>query len=234
MIAPLVSYKIKGAIWYQGETNARDAIVYRKLFPAMIQDWRRAWNEGDFPFLYVQLANFKDMPTTQSFPLVREAQLMTLSLPNTAMAVAIDIGNPQNIHPRNKQEVGRRLGLGAMAVAYGQKIEYSGPLYTSMTVEGSKIRLHFSHVDGGLAFNGGPWLKGFEIAGADHRFVSGAGSIDGDTVLVGSVGNTVSAPVAVRYDWENSPDGNLCNETGLPASPFRTDDWPLGPETDQK
>lgn len=155
MIAPLTPYRIKGVIWYQVESNADRAMQYRKLFPALIRDWRRAWGEGDFPFLFVQLASFQNVLPPDSWPLLREAQLMTLSIPKTAMVVTIDIGDAASVHPRNKQEVGHRLALAALAVAYGQKVIYSGPVYSSMDVEGGKIRLHFTHLGGGLVAAGG-------------------------------------------------------------------------------
>lgn len=223
MIAPLIPYRIKGVIWYQGESNADRAYQYRRLFPDMIRDWRRAWGEGDFPFLFVQLASFQDLPPSWSFPLLREAQLMTLSLPETAMVVTADIGSPADIHPRNKQEVGRRLALAAGAVAYQKKLVYSGPIYSSMNIEGNKIRLHFSHVGGGLVASGGYGLGSFEIAGADHKFHDAHAEIEGDTVVV--QGDGVPKPVAVRYAWHNYPICHLFNQEGLPASPFRTDDW---------
>ncbi len=225
MIVPLTPYGIKGAIWYQGESNGEHGIEYRKLFPAMIRDWRGAWGEGDFPFLFVQLASFAPMPSTASFPLVREAQLMTLSLPKTGMAVTTDLGDATDIHPRNKQEVGRRLALAARAIAYGQDITYSGPIYESMNQEGDKIRLHFKQVGAGLTFGAAnAFLQGFEIAGADRKFHGAVATIEGDTVVVHS--EQVEHPAAVRYAWRNFPVCNLYNQSGLPASPFRTDDWP--------
>jgi sialate O-acetylesterase len=225
MIAPLVPYGIRGAIWYQGESNAGRAHQYRKLFPAMIQDWRRAWGQGDFPFLFVQLAGFvlESLPKT-SWAELREAQLMTLSLPKTGAAVAADIGDPYDIHPKNKQEVGRRLALAAEAIAYAKEVVYSGPIYQSMSVEGNKIRLRFKHVAGGLVAKGGRALKGFEIAGEDRKFVSAEAKIDGETVVVRS--ENAPRPVAVRYAWADYPECSLYNRAGLPASPFRTDDWP--------
>ncbi len=222
MIMPIVPYRIKGAIWYQGESNSDRGYQYRKLFPDMIRDWRRAWKEGNFPFLFVQLANFQMLPNTTSFPLVREAQLMTLSLPKTGMAVTIDIGSATTIHPRNKQEVGRRLSLAARSIAYGQHIIYSGPIYKSMAIEGGKIRLHFTHLGGGLV-SSKYTLLGFEIAGADKQFVTAGAKIEGDTVVVSN--KAVKHPVAVRYGWANNPICDLYNEAGLPASPFRTDNW---------
>ncbi len=225
MIAPLVPYGIRGAIWYQGESNAERAYQYRKLFPVMIQDWRRVWGQGDFPFLFVQLAGFmqKSAPKT-SWAELREAQLMTLSLPKTGMAVAADIGDPYDIHPRNKQEVGRRLALAAQAIAYGKDVTYSGPIYESKNVEGDKIRLRFKHALGGLVAKGGKALKGFEIAGEDRKFVSAEARIEGNTVVVRS--DKVPHPVAVRYAWADYPECSLYNRAGLPASPFRTDDGP--------
>ncbi len=227
MIAPIVPYAIQGAIWYQGESNAGRAYEYRTLFPAMIQDWREAWAQGDFPFLFVQLANFmpaRPEPGESAWAELREAQLMTLSLPKTGMAVAIDIGDANDIHPRNKQDVGKRLALNALAIAYGKKVVYSGPIYERMKREGNAIRLYFKHVDGGLTTPNGEPLKGFAIAGADRKFVWADARIGGNTVVVSSP--QVPEPVAVRYAWADNPVCNLYNRAGLPASPFRTDDWP--------
>ena len=229
MIAPLVPYAIKGVIWYQGESNASRAHQYRTLFPAMIQDWRSQWGT-DFPFLFVQLANYmpdKDQPDDYNWAELREAQTMTLAVPKTGMAVAIDIGNPDDIHPRNKHDVGKRLALAARKVAYGDnQVVYSGPLYESMTTAGNQIRLKFKNVGGGLVLKdlSGEYLKGFAIAGADQKFVWARGELDGNTLVLRSEG--VPKPVAVRYDWGNSPFPNLYNREGLPASPFRTDEWP--------
>lgn len=225
MIAPLLPYAIRGAIWYQGESNASRAYQYRTLFPMMIEDWRRAWGQGDFPFLFVQLANFFNGWTDpRSWAELREAQLMTLSLPNTGMAVAIDIGERYDIHPKNKQEVGRRLALAALAMVHAKDIVHSGPLYDSMIIEGNKIRLRFNHVGSGLVAAGDA-LKGFIIAGQDRRFVWADAEIDGDAVTVKN--DAVPYPVAVRYAWWDDPEGcNLYNKEGLPASPFRTDKWP--------
>jgi sialate O-acetylesterase len=225
MVAPLIPYGIRGAIWYQGESNADRAYQYRKLFPVMIQDWRRAWGQGDFPFLFVQLAGFvQDWSPKTTWAELREAQLRTLSLPKTGMAVAADIGDPYDIHPKNKQEVGRRLALAAQAIAYGKDVVYSGPVYESKTLEGDKIRLRFKHVTGGLTAKGGKPLKGFEIAGEDRKFVPAQANIEGNTVVVRS--DKVPRPVAVRYAWADYPECSLYNRAGLPASPFRTDDWP--------
>ncbi|MCW8133672.1 MAG: 9-O-acetylesterase [Planctomycetota bacterium] len=228
MLAPVIPYGIKGAIWYQGESNAGRAFQYRTLFPAMIQDWRGRWGEGDFPFFFVQLANFmaaKPEPGESAWAELREAQRMTLSLPNTGMATIIDIGEAGDIHPKNKQDVGLRLALAARGVAYGEKLVYSGPSYKSMAVEEGKIRLTFDHVGGGLEAKGGEPLKSFAIAGEDKVFVWADAKIDGETVVVSSA--KVEKPVAVRYAWADNPEGcNLYNKDGLPASPFRTDDWP--------
>jgi sialate O-acetylesterase len=225
MIMPLTPYAIRGAIWYQGESNADRPAQYRKLFPAMIRDWRRVWEEGDFPFLFVQLANWGISQPRSNWAELREAQLMTLSLPKTGMAVAIDIGDGSDIHPKNKQDVGYRLALAAQAVAYGRDVMYSGPIYESMAVEGDKIRLRFKCVYGGLVAKNSPSssLSGFEIAGDDHKFVAAEAQIDGNTVVARS--EKVPHPVAVRYAWAMNPLCNLYNRSGLPASPFRTDDW---------
>jgi sialate O-acetylesterase len=225
MIMPLTPYAIRGAIWYQGESNADRAAQYRKLFPAMIGDWRHAWEEGDFPFLFVQLANWGISQPRSNWPELREAQLMTLSLPKTGMAVTIDIGDGSDIHPKNKQDVGYRLALAAQAIAYGRDVIYSGPIYESMAVEGEKVRLRFKYAYGGLVAKNSPslTLSGFEIAGDDHKFVAAEAKIDGETVVVRS--EKAPHPVAVRYAWGMNPWCNLYNRAGLPASPFRTDDW---------
>jgi len=227
MIAPLIPYGIQGAIWYQGESNAGRAYQYRELFPAMIQSWRKSWGQGDFPFLFVQLANFmavKDEPTDSAWAELREAQLRTLSVPNTGMAVIIDIGDEKDIHPKNKQDVGKRLATWALGTTYGKKPVYSGPLYKSMKVDGNKVILSFDHVGGGLTAKGDGPLKGFAVAGEDKKFVWADAKIEGDSVVVSS--EQVAAPVAVRYAWADNPISNLYNKEGLPASPFRTDDWP--------
>ena len=228
MIAPMLPYAIRGAIWYQGESNAGRGEEYRVLFPTMISDWRHRFGVGDFPFLFVQLANYMEAPVEPGdcpWAELREAQMQTLSLPNTGMAVTIDIGAADDIHPRNKQDVGRRLALSALANTFGRTdIVYSGPLYDHMTVEGGTIRLHFTHA-GGLNCVGDK-LAGFAIAGADRKFVWADAVIDGDTVVVSSP--AVSQPVAVRYGWDNNPPCNLYNVANLPASPFRTDTWRAG------
>lgn len=228
MIAPLLNYRIKGVIWYQGESNADRPIEYRKLFPALIRDWRRKWDEGDFPFLFVQLPNFmkaKSEPSESNWALLREAQLKTLSLPNTGMAVTIDIGEWNDIHPLDKKDVGYRLALAAEKVAYGDNnIVYSGPIYQSMKIEGSKIVVSFKDTGKGLIAKGGGKLKYFEIADSSKKFVWANAKIHGNKVIVWN--DKISNPVAVRYAWADNPRGaNLYNKEGLPASPFRTDDW---------
>ena len=216
MIAPLLPYAMRGVIWYQGEANVGRELQYRSLFPAMIADWRRRWGEGNFPFLFVQIAPFRGMT-----PEIREAQLLTLQhTPNTAMAVTIDVGDADDIHPANKVPVGARLALAARALAYGEDVEYSGPIYRDLRIDGAKAVLTFAHVAGGMVAPGGE-LRGFSIAGADGAFHPAEAVIAGDTVEVSSP--DVAKPVAVRYAWANVPDGNLFNTAGLPASPFRTD-----------
>lgn len=220
MIAPLVAFPIRGVIWYQGESNSvlNRAPLYGRLFPAMIQDWRNRWAEGDFPFLFVQIANFTSTPA-EDWPAIREAQRKTLALKNTAMAVTIDIGNPEDVHPTDKQDVGARLAVAARAVAYGEKVEYSGPLYRLSAKEGKGIRLWFDHAESGLVAKHGK-LTGFEIAGADNKFVPADVQIEGSTILVSSP--QVPEPKLVHYGWSNSPECNLYNKEGLPASPFET------------
>jgi sialate O-acetylesterase len=215
MVAPLIPYAIRGAIWYQGESNNGQAKLYRSLFPAMIADWRARWGQGDFPFLFVQIA-----PNGGMSPELREAQLLTLARsPNTAMAVTTDVGDAKDIHPTRKRPVGERLALAARHLAYGEEIEYSGPLYQALRIAGAKAELSFTHADG-LAAKDGP-LVGFTIAGADKKFVPAKAEIRDHQVIVWS--DAVTAPVAVRYGWANVPEVNLVNGAGLPASPFRTD-----------
>lgn len=227
MIHPLVPFAIRGVIWYQGEANTPRAYQYRKLFPTMIRSWRETWGQGDFPFLFVQLAGCQRSqvePHQSTWAELREAQTMTLSVPHTGMAVITDVSEASNIHPVNKQEVGRRLALVARATVYGESIEFSGPMYASMSVEADRIRIRFTHAAGGLEARGGEKLKGFGIAGEDRKFVDAEASIEGDTVVVRS--DSVKKPVSVRFGWADVPDCNLYNKAGLPASPFRTDDWP--------
>jgi sialate O-acetylesterase len=233
MIAPLIPYAFKGVIWYQGESNAGRPFEYRLLFSRMITDWREKWGEGDFPFLFVQLARFKAGPG-QTWPFIREAQLQTLSLPSTGMASAVDVGNPLNIHPVDKMDVGDRLALAARHVAYGQNLVYSGPIFSAMKVQGNAIQVDFTQTGGGLIIGQAPWvptgieplpttsLLGFVIAGSDYKWVPADATIQGNSVMVSSP--QVSNPVAVRYAWANAPEANLYNKEGLPASPFRTDD----------
>ena len=226
MIAPLTPYGIRGAIWYQGESNAGRAYQYRTLFPLMIRNWRRAWGEGDFPFYFVQLANWQPArpgPGESEWAELREAQTMTLREPHTGMAVIIDIGDANDIHPRNKLDVGHRLAVWALADTYNQKVEQSGPLYRSYAIEGENMRIHFDH-SSGMKTADGSALKGFAIAGTDHKFFWAEARIDGETVIVSS--KDVPKPLAVRYAWADNPQVNLYNGANLPASPFRTDDWP--------
>lgn len=213
-IAPLIPYAIKGFIWYQGESNGGKE--YRTMLPRLISDWREKWGQGDFPFLFVQIAPYKDKK-----PEIREAQLLTWQkVPNTAMVVTTDVGDAANIHPKRKEPVGARLALAARAIAYGEKIEYSGPIFEGLRIEGSKAVVRFTHLGGGLVAKDGP-LKGFTIAGADKKFVTAEAEIQEGTVIVSS--RQVGAPMAVRYGWANAPDTNLFNQEGLPASPFRSD-----------
>lgn len=224
MINPLIPYGIRGAIWYQGESNVDRAQMYRRALPAMIEDWRNRWKEGDFPFYIVQLPNCDPEPThpgSDAWAVLRDSQsAVAASVPNTGLAVTIDIGESKQIHPADKQDVGHRLALVALAKTYGKDLEYSGPVYQSMEIAGDTIRLKFTHADG-LTAKGGP-LKQFEIAGQDRKYVPADATIDGDTVVVSSP--SVTGPVAVRYAWANDPAGcNLYNSAGLPASPFHTD-----------
>jgi sialate O-acetylesterase len=243
MIAPLIPYAIKGAIWYQGESNAGRAELYKTGFPLMIQNWRDDWKQGDFPFLFVQLApwrvpppaNQRDRldpwqavtpePGENAWAELREAQRLTsLTVKNTAMAVITDVGDADDIHPRRKEPVGARLALAARAVAYGEKVEYAGPVYRSMDIDGNKAVLHFTHVGKGLEAKYGAPL-GFTVAGDDHKFYNANAEVKGDTVVVWC--DKVSKPIAVRFGWANCPVVDFWNKDGLPASPFRTDDFPM-------
>ncbi|MGA2739449.1 MAG: sialate O-acetylesterase [Bryobacteraceae bacterium] len=226
MVAPAVDYAIKGAIWYQGESNSRAgfAPMYGKVFPALIADWRAQWHEGDFPFLFVQISSFGS-GADEGWPTIREAQRRTLSVANTAMAVTIDVGNRDNVHPADKQTVGARLALAARALAYGENVEYSGPLFRQATPEGEGMRVWFDHTADGLVAKGGD-VQGFEIAGDSGRFVSASARIEGKTVVVGGAG--VGEAKYVRYGWANSPVVNLYNSAGLPASPFTSEDGLAG------
>ena len=229
MINPLIPYGIKGAIWYQGEANAMRAYQYRELFPLMITDWRKNWGQGDFPFLWVQLANFlapDSAPKNDPWPELREAQTMTLSLPNTGMAIAIDLGEAQTIHPTNKQDVGKRLAISAYKVAYNEDVVYSGPVYKSFSVSDNKVTITFDNTGSGLSvIDKFGSLGGFAIAGADKKFYYANAEITSDTTVV-IYTKKVIKPVAIRYAWANNPDrATLYNKEGLPADPFRTDDW---------
>ena len=220
MVAPLAGYTIKGVIWYQGESNSRLAFapMYARIFPALIADWRARWGQGNFPFLYVQISNFKS-DANEVWAVVREAQRRTLAVANTGMAVTADIGDPDNVHPADKQTVGARLALAARAVAYGEAVAYSGPIFRQATPEGSTIRVWFDHADG-LAAKGEA-LQSFEVAADDRRFTPATAQVEGNTVVVSSP--DVPAPKQVRYGWANSPVINLYNSAGLPASPFTSE-----------
>jgi sialate O-acetylesterase len=227
MINPVVPFAIRGAIWYQGESNVSRAVQYQKLFPAMIRDWRKHWNQGDFQFLYVQLAPFRyGGQDPRNCAELWEAQRLTLAVPNTGMAVVTDIGNVRDIHPKNKQEAARRLALWALAKTYGKDLVYSGPLYDSMAVEGNKVRVKFTCVGGGLKSRDDKPLSHFMIAGEDGNFVPATATVDGASVIVEAA--QVAKPVAVRFAWSDTAEPNLMNAEGLPASPFRTDSFPLG------
>ena len=227
MIHPLIPYAIKGAIWYQGEANEGRAYQYRELLPTMINDWRKQWGYN-FPFYIAQLASFRKQATEPGdawWAEVREAQMMTTNLENTGIICLTDIGDANDIHPKNKQEVGRRLALVARAKTYGEQVVYSGPVYKGYRIEGNTIRISFCHTDGGLKTNDGDVkIKGFAIAGLDHKFHWADARIDGNDIIVSSP--DVTFPIAVRYAWADNPNCNLCNGEGLPAFPFRTDDWP--------
>ncbi len=228
MVAPISGYAIRGVIWYQGEANTTPerAAIYSRLFEAMIRDWRRAWGLGDFPFLFVQLANYRAAPDS-AWPELREAQREALALRNTAMAVTIDIGTSDNIHPPDKQTVGFRLSLAARALAYGEPVEYSGPLPRQATVEDGRVRVWFDHASGITAR--GDTVKGFEIAGADRRFEPAKARIEGISLVVSNP--SIERPAWVRYGWKDNPECNLYNGEGLPASPFQLqagDGWSAG------
>lgn len=217
MIAPLTPFAIRGVIWYQGESNSalERVHLYDRIMRTLIEDWRRQWNVGDFPFLYVQISNYKSTPK-EDWASLREEQVKTLGLHNTAMAVTIDIGNPDNVHPTDKVDVGERLARAARALSYGETVEYNGPMFRQATPEGNAIRAWFDHARGLQAKGGEP--TGFEVAGADGVFSPAAAVIDGETVLVSSP--AVASPTSLRYGWANSPQCNLFNGEGLPASPF--------------
>jgi sialate O-acetylesterase len=228
MIAPLIPYAIRGAVWYQGESNGPSAKVYREIMETLVADWRTSWNQGNYPFLYVQLANYGKPMTepVKNDPLmtVREAQVQNLSIPNTGMAVAIENAGdqPTNIHPKNKQAIGYRLGLIARAKVYGEKVEYSGPMFKKYKVEGNFIRLYFDYVGKGLVAKNGK-LTGFAICSEDQKWVTADARIDGKTVVVSSP--EVAKPVAVRYCWGTNPPASLSNQAGLWTPNFRTDNF---------
>ncbi len=229
MVAPLIDYPIKGALWYQGEANSGKPEEYRKLLPALINDWRNKWNNPELPFLFVQLHNFMEMqylPSESQWAILRESQLQSVSVPNTAMVVSIDLGEWNDIHPLNKKAVGERLALAARKMVYGENnLVASGPLYQSSKIDGNKIIISFTNVGSGLMIQTGKGddeLVYFSIAGADKKFIWAKATIENDTVVVWS--DEVAQPMYVRYAWADNPDGaNLYNKEGLPASPFRTD-----------
>ena len=221
MISPLIPFEIKGAIWYQGESNAGNPLQYEKLFPLMIKNWRALWG-NEFPFYFVQIAPYDYGESTQS-QFLRDAQRKTMKLDNTGMAVTLDIGNFHNIHPANKIDVGTRLALWALAHQYDKPVVFSGPMYKSMKVENNKIILAFDYVEEGLDLRLNDGNTSFEIAGVDAKFHKAEVKIDGDKLAVWS--DKIENPKAVRYAWSNMPEATLFNKNGLPASSFRTDDW---------
>ena len=226
MIKPVAGYTIKGAIWYQGESNVDKNQYYNELFEAMIEEWRNYWKQDDFPFLFVQLANYQqkyDYPTDSGWARLQEAQTQTLSLANTGMAVIVDIGDANDIHPRNKQDVGYRLWQSARHVAFNEDIVYSGPMYRSHVIEGNTIRVSFDHTGSGLIIKNSDKVDGFAIAGKDGVFYWAKATIDGNQIVLRS--DNVPEPVYIRYAWADNPDVSLYNKEGLPAVPFRTDDF---------
>jgi sialate O-acetylesterase len=228
MVSPVIHYTIKGMVWYQGASNAARPAEYAQLQPALIEDWRSKWHEGNIPFLYVQLPGYMDynyLPSESQWAVLRESQLKSLSVPNTAMTVNIDLGEWNDIHPDRKKPVGERLALAAEKLAYGENVVYSGPLYQSSVIQGNKITIKFTHAGSGLTTTDGEAPSEFAVAGPDRHFVwAKATIVSPDKVVVWS--DQVLHPVAVRYGWADNPvNPNLCNKEGLPASPFRTDDW---------
>ena len=241
-IAPLAGYAMRGALWYQGEANASSGLEYRTLLPRLIRDWRKQWSQGDFPFLVVQLAAWdmdKNPAPFHQWPWLREAQAMTIqTVPNTALAVSMDVGDPKDVHPKGKEPVGQRLALAARKLAYGEKsLVASGPVFRKAQPEGATMRVIFTDIGSGLIIGQAPWraegdaqwpqdkLIGFTLAGEDRVWHDAEAKIEGDTVIVSSP--AVTKPIAVRYAWANSPRCNLYNRESLPAVPFRSDDWPL-------
>jgi sialate O-acetylesterase len=233
MIHPLLPFPIKGVIWYQGESNAdsiSQAAAYRAQFATLIRSWRREWGSqlGDFPFLWVQLPNYGTVdaapPARSAWATMRESQTAALALPKTGQAVIIDIGEPGDIHPRNKQDVGARLALVARSVAFGERVVSSGPTYRGHAIRAGQVEIRFDHADGGLLSRAAEGVVGFAVAGADRQFVWAKARIEGNRVVVWS--DQVPEPVAVRYGWSDSPPvPSLYNGAGLPAAPFRTDTW---------
>jgi sialate O-acetylesterase len=226
MINPVAGYTINGAIWYQGESNVNKNQYYKDLFMALIDEWRVRWNQGPFPFMYVQLANYQqryDNPTDSDWAKLQEAQAQTLTLANTGMATAIDIGDAEDIHPRNKQDVGLRLWLQAKHLVYGENIIYSGPMYRGHVIKENKVEVSFDHVGKGLMQKNFDELVGFALAGEDQKFYWADAVIEGDRVILSAP--EVPQPVAIRYGWADNPAVALYNKEGLPAVPFRTDRW---------
>ncbi len=225
-IAPLAGYALRGTIWYQGETNTANGALYATQLPLLVEDWRAAWGRDTLPFLWAQLPGYgrrtAEPVETSGWALTRDAMRKSLAVPGTAMSVNVDLGDETDLHPRNKQEIGRRLALCALAKVYGKDLPFSGPLYKKHEIHGSEIHLHFQHAQGGL-ISKDEALRGFAIAGADRQWVKANATLQGDRVVVSSP--QVAEPQAVRYAWANHPDGNLTNASGLPASPFRTDSW---------
>ena len=229
MIHPIIPFSCRGVIWYQGESNVEHPVQYRKLFPTLIKNWRQEWGQADLPFYFVQIAPFHYRDKPLPVALLREAQFQTLAVPNTAMVVTMDIGDPTNIHPKPKKPVGRRLAMVALAKDYGRTdIVYSGPTYAGYEVEANQVRLRFTHLGGGLASRDGKPLSHFTIAGKDQVFYQANAEIDGQTILVQSA--EVDQPVTVRFAWGNDDMPNLMNKAGLPSSSFRTDDWKIQPK----
>jgi len=229
MIHPVVPYGLRGALWYQGESNAisRQSWAYRGLLHALINDWRSLWGLGSFPFLVVQLPDWlmaPELPADDMWAEMRESQAAALELENTGLTVTLDIGDADDIHPTNKHDVGERLALNALRIAYGHDILDTGPTYASMEIADAAITIGFEQVGTGLVTTGGEPLTGFTIAGSDRVFHWAEARIDGDKIVVRS--DSVHHPKAVRYAWASNPTCNLTNDSGLPAPPFRTDDWP--------
>jgi sialate O-acetylesterase len=222
MVVPIIPFGIRGVLWYQGESNQKNPYEYREMFPDMIQGWRDEWDQGNFPFYYVQIAPF-NYNNKKNSALLREAQMLSMKVTNTGMAVTMDIGNPKDIHPKNKKAVGHRLALWALAKDYGfSNAVYSGPVYKKMKIDGDKIILSFDY-DEGLKTHDGKALIDFEIAGKNKKFLPAKAEIVDNQVVVSS--DNVKNPVAVRYGWSDIAEPNLCNKEKLPASSFRTDDW---------